>query len=114
MRKYYCNPFTIGKLGSSDHEAVVAIPSITKGWKPLEKKTISCRTATYDHRCLLSDALRNTEWREIYSSQTNQKFEYFRLTSDAIIERYLYIKTKTVRTNDKPWITPGYRKLVAK
>ncbi len=82
MRKYYCNPFTIGKLGSSDHEAVVAIPSIAKGWKPPEKKTISCQIAPYDQKYLVSDTLTNNEWSEMYSSQTNQKFEYFRLTSE--------------------------------
>ncbi len=78
------------------------------------KKTISCWTATYDQKYLVSDALGNTEWSEMYSSQTNQKCEYFRLTSESIIETYLPIKTKTVRTNDKPWTTPGYRKLVGR
>ncbi len=65
IRNYYFNPFTIGILGSSDNEAVVAIPSISKGWKPPKKKTMSCQTATYDQKCFVSDALRNTDWSEM-------------------------------------------------
>ncbi len=32
LKKYYLDPFTVGKLGNSDHEIVVAVPSVTKSW----------------------------------------------------------------------------------
>ncbi len=41
------------------------------------------------------------------------KFEYFHLTTEAIIDTYLPVRHKTISTNDKPWITPGYRNLIA-
>ncbi len=43
-----------------------------------------------------------------------QKFEYFLLTSNAFIETYLPVKRKTVQSNDKPWVTPACRNLVAR
>ncbi len=42
------------------------------------------------------------------------KFEYFHLTTEAIIDTYLPVRHKTISTNDKPWITPGYRNLIAR
>ncbi len=94
IRKYYSNHFTIGKLVISDHDVVVAVPSLPKECQPPKKITISNRTASYDQRCLVADALRETEWNEMYSRVTPQKYEYFLLTSNAIIETYLPVKRK--------------------
>ncbi len=114
MRNYYSNPFTIGTFGTSDHDVVVAVPSLSKDCQPPKKIIISNRTASYDQRCLVTDALRETEWNEMYSCVTPQKFEYLLLTSNAIIETYLPVKRKTGQSNDKPWITPAYRNLAAR
>ncbi len=37
IRKYYSNPFTIGKLGTSDHDVVVAVPSLPKSANHLRR-----------------------------------------------------------------------------
>ncbi len=39
LKKNYLDPFTVGKLENSDHEIVVAVPSVPKSWQPPKRNS---------------------------------------------------------------------------
>ncbi len=90
MQDYYLDPYTVGKIGTSDHEAVLAVPAVPKAWEPPKRITIYSRHASFDQRCQVADALRAIPWEHLYMLPTcEQQYTLFQETMSDIINTKL-------------------------
>lgn len=78
LADYYQNAVTIGSIGNSDHEAVLARPSLPPHWEPPKKVTILTRRASHNCKMEIAEALQSVPWDAMYLLPTcQQQFDFF-------------------------------------
>ena len=100
-------------LGRSDHNCVVlrasVLPRLPVGYTDVRRRVFSGRV--YDS---IGRELVNVNWAEIYKIDNvqDQADVFYNILSSAV-DKYAPVQQHVLKNNDKPWITPGFKELVA-
>ena len=115
MASFYAKPFPIGALGSSDHQTVVATPIIPPKRRPPQRIVKYVRCPTHDDKIQMAEMLRSVPWEDMYKLPScESQFEFFHGILSDTINTLIPLQKKVSYTNDKPWITPAFKSLVAR
>ena len=114
MRACYEKPSPYSSIGKSDHLCVL--------WKPKRHRVAQHKRKTQITRPLLESGIRtfgtwiqSLDWHMVLKTNgTQHKADAFYTILDQGMSSCFPEKKKTVHTNDKPWITPQIKDLIAK
>ena len=110
---FYKEPVSAGKVGASDHDMILAIPT-NVGLKTAHKVSVKYRPVNPTQKYDLANAVSAVNWNKLYTSGScEEMYKFFETKISELINKHLPIKTKTIVPNEKPWITPAFRSLIA-
>ena len=115
MADFYKPPIAIGALGRSDHEMVLAVPITPPKWEPPKRITTVSRNATHEQKVQVAEALRSVPWELMYRlPDCKSQFDFFQGILTDTLDTLVPTVTKSRLSNDKPWVTPEYKSLIAR
>ena len=117
MADYYGPPVVGPQLGSSDHNIVIASPCSGTSWKHkiCSRSSVTYRQMKPEQLCAFKIALEKQNWTKLYHAITCQEqYDIFEQVLQSLIETYFPCRTKQSFSNDKPWISESFKKLIAK
>ena len=94
--------------------AVLATPTTPAMREPPKRTITYSRHASFDQRCQVTQALKQVHWETMYKLSYEEQFNFFHDTVSGIINDYLPLKKRVVASNDKPWVTPAFKSLIAR
>jgi hypothetical protein len=111
--EYFSIPDIIAPLGKSDHCCVLLKPSC--------RQTVPVGRKNFRRRCLNSSildqigyALVCINWNDMYRlDDVQSQTDFFYSVVNSVIDSHAPVKECVVKMNDKPWITPKFKELVA-
>ena len=114
-RQLYASPIIIAPLGKSDHNCVLVRPNSHTEFCKAESTSVSKYCLTPDILNSLKAAIKNIRWQQMYSmddcaEQANFFYDNVASTIGDIVPVY----SVKASSSDRPWITPYFKKLVAK
>ena len=114
ISKYYDCPRVVAPIGLSDHNSILLEP--LKSYANFgSRSTRLVRDSRPSNRKLVREKLSQVNWSPLYSMQScDEQFQFFSSTVNSIVETFLPLKKMKSVSNDKPWITPEIKTLIAK
>ena len=115
MADFYPTPEICSHLGKSDHNIITAIPCLGTTWKhrPCSKTIKTTRHVTPETKRTFAADLTAINWSSLYRLPTCQEqFDAFMSVLNSLIEEHFPTTTTVRHSNDKPWVTKGFKALV--
>ena len=115
MAVFYPAPDICSHLGKSDHNIITAIPCLGTTWKhrPCSKTIKTTRHVTTETKRTFAADLTAINWSSLYRLPTCQEqFDAFMSVLNSLIEEHFPTTTAVRHSNDKPWVTKGFKALV--
>ena len=113
MHTFYTAPEVVSQMGKSDHFAVISKPNKNAKYNKGAKKTKIVRASGKNEKALFAQALKSVNWSELYHLQScREQFDFFDNTITHLLSDFFPLKTTTVHTKDKPWVTPEFKQLI--
>ena len=115
MADFYPTPEICSHLGKSDHNIITAIPCLGTTWKhrPCSQTIKTTRHVTTETKRTFAAALTVINWSSLYHLSTCQEqFDAFTSVLNSLIEEHFPTTTAVRHSNDKPWVTKGFKALV--
>ena len=115
MADFYPTPEICSHLGKSDHNIITAIPCLGTTWKhrPCSQTIKTTRHVTTETTRTFAAALTAINWSSLYHLSTCQEqFDAFTSVLNSLIEEHFPTTTAVRHSNDKPWVTKGFKALV--
>ena len=114
MADFYPTPEICSHLGKSDHNIITAIPCLGTTWKhrPCSQTIKTTRHVTTETKRTFAAALTAINWSSLYHLSTCQEqFDAFMSVLNSLIEEHFPTTTAVRHSNDKPWVTKGFKAL---
>ena len=115
MADLYSTPEIYSHLGKSDHNIMTAIPCMGTTWKhrPCSKTITATRHVTAETKQTFTADLTSINWSSLYRLPACQEqCDAFTSVLNSLIEEHFPTTTEVRHSNDKPWVTKGFKILV--
>ena len=110
MADIYPTPEICSHLGKSDHNIITAIPCMGTTWK---LTIMTTRHVTAETKQTFTADLTSINWSSLFRLPTCQEeFDAFTSVLNSLIEEHFPTTTEVRHSNDKPWVTKGFKTLV--
>lgn len=111
--EYYNMTTILPNVGSSDHNAILLKPEQYKCPHQSKYVEVTVRSNNRNGRNLFANALHYYDWNILETFESvNDKLDCFNNVVLSLLDYYLPTYTVKRHTNDKPWITDEFRKLI--
>ena len=104
---------SVTDLGLSDHKLVYSFLKKSPA-KQYEAKVIKCRSTKHLNREELSRDLNDTNWNEIFSHDTNERYANWKSKFMEVIDRHMPVKKMRVRKKDVPYMNAEWKEAIRK
>ncbi|XP_078603982.1 uncharacterized protein LOC144877809 [Branchiostoma floridae x Branchiostoma japonicum] len=113
IAEHYCKPRIIPPVGRSDHSCVVLQPE-----KPVVKRPavrVPGRFVTQHRKRGLAVAVALQDWAAVFEETTVQEkvAKFYKILTN-LLDKHCPVKMKSVRSDDKGWITEGVKRAITK
>ena len=113
LQDRYRQPTVIPNIGNSDHRAVLMSPAYSKNQDRGKDIVVTVRSQDANRKTLLAHAIQNVNWSPLYAMQgCDEMVTCFYDTITGVIDHYLPCVAMKRHTNDKPWVTDKFRRLI--
>ena len=115
MNVVYSKPVTVAELGTSDQNMVLLKPSSKMTQNTGNMTRMPVKSMGAKENATFGLALSLIKWEPLYRLDScNENYVYYQRVIDTLIEICFPSKVLKRHTDDKPWITDGYRLLIRK
>ncbi len=112
MRDYYGPPTHEPGIGISKHQVIIITPNTVNLESP-KQVFVTKRCQGPKERGALCRSLQAVNWDPLYTMPTcEEQYEMFENVLNMMIEEFLPIKIVKQNTNDHPWITDDFHRLI--
>ena len=109
----YRNSVILPHVGSTDHNTVLTTPEEFRLTNQNKYKEVTIRSNNRNGKNLLANALYNYDWSVLEAIESvDDQLNYFNNVILSLLNYYLPVYTVKRHTNDKPWITDDFRRLI--
>ena len=113
MSTVYDRPVTLSKLGSSDHNMVLVLPTDHSPLCTGSIQRTKIRLSGFKQKIHFADELLKVRWEPLYRFETcEEQFAYYQEIMERLMTDCFPSKFVTRHSADKPWVTDAFRQLV--
>ena len=109
---FYPDCIVTAPVANSDHNAIVAYPSIQydKG----VSKYVETKVNGMNERSFFAYDIQRIRWEEMYQLQNcEQKVKFFTEKLQSLMQRHFPVKIVQRHDKDKPWVTDNFKSMIA-